>query len=352
MRVVERRGKHSYVIDIQEGRRQEAHRSQLKIHQEDVEGRPLKLFRFKQAVPVEDAAPDHWEVEDIEGHRRLPNGEVEFKVRWEGSGQHTWEPLHHFFHLYSAPLVEYCKAKGVEVDVLNHLARHPAEAEAVVRAAVAAPRVTQERWALPWEEPPADWAWVENMDQKTTKVESKTAEVNPSAAEGGCPYGGPLDMRAGPVGRRRGSLRTNRHDHQHPSPATRPDMQDTEAVGVSQPGLLHAASASRAGMADVKAVGVEPGEGQGRRGLRTRVGRRRGEDHLPGTSQRRAPNAREHLSAVEPTVRQVCSNSMTRPQPRAPKPAAKAGAGDRGLGMTGRIGKSNDACPAVHTRQK
>ena len=43
-RVVERRSEHSYIVDIGSGSQQEAHRSQLKPHVEDVwSGRPIKI---------------------------------------------------------------------------------------------------------------------------------------------------------------------------------------------------------------------------------------------------------------------------------------------------------------------
>ena len=56
---------------------------------------------------VEYAGVDEWLVENVEGHRRNKQGEVEFLVRWEGIKELTWEPLQHFFHLYSQPLVDY-----------------------------------------------------------------------------------------------------------------------------------------------------------------------------------------------------------------------------------------------------
>ena len=43
--VAERRGEHSYVLNLQEGRQQEAHRSQLKEHFEDPLSKPLELYR-------------------------------------------------------------------------------------------------------------------------------------------------------------------------------------------------------------------------------------------------------------------------------------------------------------------
>ena len=148
-RVAERRSDHSYVIDIDAGTQQEAHRSQLKPYLEDVwSGRPLKMFRFRRAVQQddEDVQPDQWLVKKVEQHRRGADGYPEFKVQWEGSEERTWEPLHHFFHHYSQPLLDYCVAKGVRVsDVLEYLHKHPTEVE-----------VNEV-----WENPPEDWCWEE-----------------------------------------------------------------------------------------------------------------------------------------------------------------------------------------------
>ena len=96
--VRERTGEHSYRVEIQPGRLQDAHRCQLKEHREDFTTKPLKLFRYRQTEERDEAHPDEWVVEKIGEHRRRPDGDLEFKVKWEGSAQETWEPLHHFFH--------------------------------------------------------------------------------------------------------------------------------------------------------------------------------------------------------------------------------------------------------------
>ena len=152
-RVVERRSEHSYIVDIGSGSQQEAHRSQLKHHVEDVwSGQPIKMFRFQRAVREDDddALPDEWELSGVEGHRMGPDGYPEFLVRWEGSEERTWEPLSHFF-LHCSPLaLEYCVKKGIKVpDMLEYLHKHPAEA-AIKEV---------------WEDPPEEWIWDDHMDR-------------------------------------------------------------------------------------------------------------------------------------------------------------------------------------------
>jgi hypothetical protein len=157
--VTERRGEHSYVIQLQEGRLQEAHRSQLKPYVEgDADlGPPIKLFHFKQARQDPPTGIDEWNVEKVMGHRRR-NGELEFHVKWEGSPDCTWEPLHHFFHLYSQPIVDYFQEKKLKEDVMAHLAKHPTEVASAFLAAI-----TREPFDsfLAWEDPPTEWQWEE-----------------------------------------------------------------------------------------------------------------------------------------------------------------------------------------------
>ena len=107
--VHDRHGEHSYVIKLEENRLHETHRAKLKPYLEgDSElGSPVKLFHFKQARQDSATGIDEWNVEKVIGHRKLANGELEFRVKWETSPDLTWEPLHHFFHRYAQPIVEY-----------------------------------------------------------------------------------------------------------------------------------------------------------------------------------------------------------------------------------------------------
>jgi hypothetical protein len=125
-RVVERRGEHSYVVELEPGRMQEAHRSQLKEHVEDVfSDKPLRLFHFRQAIQDSVMAANEWEVEGIEGHRQGEDGFPEFCVKWAGYEERTWEPLKNFFHRFNRLVLAYCDKKKVKVpDVLGYLYHH------------------------------------------------------------------------------------------------------------------------------------------------------------------------------------------------------------------------------------
>ena len=151
--VKERRGEHSYVIELEPGRLQEAHRSQLKQHFDDAWiGKPLKMFHYRQAVQDMEAAPDEWNVEGIDGHRAGKDGYPEFCVRWEGSSERTWEPLRHFFHRYSHPVLEYCLRHDLRIpDLIDYLYKN--RPEAIVNE-------------VKWEAPPEDWAWPDEGDDE------------------------------------------------------------------------------------------------------------------------------------------------------------------------------------------
>jgi hypothetical protein len=106
--VIERRGEASYLIQLEEKRQQEVHRSQLKecFMDEEALGKVAKMFRFSQAKPEEAVAIDEWTVEEVLQHRRRDDGHLEFQVKWEGSPELTWEPLKNFFHRWSVPVVK------------------------------------------------------------------------------------------------------------------------------------------------------------------------------------------------------------------------------------------------------
>jgi hypothetical protein len=121
----------------------------------------VKLFHFKQARSDPPTGIDEWNVEKVVTHRRTPGGELEFKVQWEGSTELTWEPLHHFFHSYSQPIVDYFQKKNLKEDVMAHLAKHPTEVSRVWLSAVEGGPRQDKKWPLEWEEPPTEWTWEE-----------------------------------------------------------------------------------------------------------------------------------------------------------------------------------------------
>jgi hypothetical protein len=130
---------------------------------EDVHiGQPLALFHFKQATPELEVDLDEWGVDKIVAHRHNAAGDLEFQVRWLGSDEMTWEPVSNFFLQYAVAFIAYCRNKGLHVDVIDYLARHPSDVAAVrgnpvsvsVLNALLAP---QQQEHLEWVDPPEDW---------------------------------------------------------------------------------------------------------------------------------------------------------------------------------------------------
>lgn len=98
--VLQRVGNHSYVVEVKKGRKQEAHRSQLRPHIEDeYNGKPFPLYYFSGKAPTVDQilAPDEHEVESVVTHGFDKHGELKLKIRWQGygPGDDTWEPASH-----------------------------------------------------------------------------------------------------------------------------------------------------------------------------------------------------------------------------------------------------------------
>jgi hypothetical protein len=117
--VLERVGDHSYVVELQPGKRQPAHRSQLKPHMEDLYSTtPVPLYFWCGKAQELEVGPDEWEVERVLNHRH-ENGKTEFLVRWKGFGpeEDQWEPLGNFFFRINKDVVAYCVENGVDLDV-------------------------------------------------------------------------------------------------------------------------------------------------------------------------------------------------------------------------------------------
>jgi hypothetical protein len=174
-RVTARRGEHSYELELEEGRRQEAHRCQLKAYRDDTRlWGPPKMFVYRQARPQEDVDIEEWTVEEIRRHRRRDDGDWEFEVKWKGHPTLTWEPLKNFFHRYSHQMIEYAKSKKLKVDLLDYLHRNPAEV-AVIIAEVK----KQEQEVInnaEWEDPPEEWVWPDEDIKKDEEASSQEGE--------------------------------------------------------------------------------------------------------------------------------------------------------------------------------
>ena len=97
---MQRLGNHSYVVEVKKGRKQEAHRSQLRPHVEDeYNGNPYPLYYFSGKAPEVDQilAPDEHVVESVIKHGFDKQRELKLQIRWQGygPGDDTWEPASH-----------------------------------------------------------------------------------------------------------------------------------------------------------------------------------------------------------------------------------------------------------------
>ena len=156
--------------------------------EDDLLGKPVKLFHYKQAIPDVDLAPDEWLVDKITAHRQNADGDWEFAVKWQDSEQSTWEPLGHFFHKYAEDFVKYGQDNNLRPDVIEHLLRHPAEVAVLRRDPVKVQVVRAIQEALyegpprgarhggrVWEPPPDDWPAEVEDPVMTSRMDAETA---------------------------------------------------------------------------------------------------------------------------------------------------------------------------------
>ena len=121
--VVRRVGESSYEVEITPGVMRDVHADQLKPF---VTGEVVPLHHFRPASHARGTADDGWKVEAILGHRKV-GGRWQFLTRWEGAepGSETWEPVDRFVRRYSRELPEYCREKGVALDLAQCLGSTP-----------------------------------------------------------------------------------------------------------------------------------------------------------------------------------------------------------------------------------
>ena len=105
--MVRRNGEHSYRLELQPTRLQDAHRSQLTEHFMEDLGAPVKLFRYLQAPKNNMVEMEEWEVEQVKGHGLNAAGQVEFLIKWQGSQDETWNSLHKFFQKFTKAVMCY-----------------------------------------------------------------------------------------------------------------------------------------------------------------------------------------------------------------------------------------------------
>ena len=114
-RVTKREGEQSYVVEIAPGREQRAHRSQLRLHEDDVyAGKPFPLHYFAGKAPeVEPVLKENEYIVEEDGvlaHRFNGEGLLEFKVKWRDYEEPTWQPAK---DLQNDALTSYMNRKGL-----------------------------------------------------------------------------------------------------------------------------------------------------------------------------------------------------------------------------------------------
>ena len=169
--VLQQVGASSYVVELRPGKRQSAHRTQLKLYVSGcTSGDPVPMYFFSEKGQELDTAVDDWEVEQILGHRPGPDGQPEFLVRWRSfSTDHdSWIPWRNLFPGSNDLAVQYCQEKGVSLD-LARLNLPPREDSTVVPGA--------EAEGIPEDEPPG-------MPEETSSSEhDETAEdISPTSS--------------------------------------------------------------------------------------------------------------------------------------------------------------------------
>ena len=129
-RVLERLGEDSYNVLLKPNMTFEVHAAHLKPFVTDQPPSTIleeDLYHFLPTHKVLDTTPGEWNVEAIIRHRKGKDGKPEFLTRWEGHEPHedSWEPVATFFPRYCFEIVQYCRSKGVKVDLASLLSPVP-----------------------------------------------------------------------------------------------------------------------------------------------------------------------------------------------------------------------------------
>ena len=138
-----RKGELSITIQIKDNSEIKSHRSFLKLcESKSFLVKAIPLFYHKRTQVDTGAIGEEWEVEEILKHRVLANGVSEFQTKWVGFGVEdaTWEPVERFMKNYDKKFVEYCKSKGINVNLTKNLMRQ--KEKQPVKSVTINPRLT------------------------------------------------------------------------------------------------------------------------------------------------------------------------------------------------------------------
>ena len=131
-KVLSRSGEASYNVQVTENMAREAHASDLKpFFCESDTGEPTPMYHFLPTYKPVEVTPGEWHVDKILQHRKGPDGKMQFLTKWEGAGpnEETWEPVNNFVLRYCFELVQYCKQKGLKLDLVQYLKSEPFEGD-------------------------------------------------------------------------------------------------------------------------------------------------------------------------------------------------------------------------------
>ncbi len=113
--VVEKRtGEASYLVELNPGELHMVHADRIKPC---VHGEPVNFYHFRQDTPKRESphANGRWKNSGSSlGGRQAP---VFDSIGGSGSGGETWELVGNFVHRYSYKLLEYCRRRGIRLDL-------------------------------------------------------------------------------------------------------------------------------------------------------------------------------------------------------------------------------------------
>ena len=123
--IIKQVGDSTWEIDVGNKHRV-VHDAQMKPWEPALTGKNWPLHhRMLTEHDNEDSTPDEWIVDRIIKHRRRPDGQLEFLVRWQGftSDDDTWERAHHFLPRVNVDWLAYCQKHKLDLP-LQHIIEH------------------------------------------------------------------------------------------------------------------------------------------------------------------------------------------------------------------------------------
>ncbi len=119
-RVVARRSKRGYTIEVKPGHTIESPIAFLKPYNADQYSGEATGLHYHRRTPTAPQGEMHPQlIEKISGHRLTPAGNWEFRTNWLGDPEKKWEPMSSFFEGNSQELLNYCQEKKLPVEFVK-----------------------------------------------------------------------------------------------------------------------------------------------------------------------------------------------------------------------------------------